>query len=342
MRPSQPLSIIAAVLLCLTTLTTAQAHTPAEAMAQAAQSFMASLTPDQQEAAQFKFDDAERLNWQFIPMKRAGLSLKDMKPSQQHLAFALLNSALSHRGTSKALNIMALEQILAELENNPTRRDASLYHFFIFGEPSTEKTWGWRVEGHHLSVSITLVDGQKILGTPSFYGANPGKVLQGPHKGLRVLAAEEDLGRDLVKSLDDQQRKLAVIDDTAPADVINGPGRKASPLEPQGLAGSEMTAEQRKQLVQLVREYVFNLRPELARQDMQKIRKAGVRKIHFAWAGSLEPGEGHYYRVQGPTFILEYDNTQNNANHIHCVWRDFTNDFGEDLLKQHYHSAHEK
>ena len=124
--------------------------------------------------------------------------------------------------------------------------------------------------------------------------------------------------------------------------MINGPGRKASLLEPQGLAASDMTAEQRKQVVQLVREYVFNLRPELARQDMQKIREAGIRKIHFAWAGSLEPGKGHYYRVQGPTFILEYDNTQNNANHIHCVWRDFTNDFGEDLLKQHYQAAHQE
>ncbi len=343
MRRNYLLSISAAIILSwTTTLTTAQAHTPAEAMAQAAQSFLASLTAEQQAAAQFKFDDAERLNWQFIPMKRKGLSLKEMKSFQQQLAFALLHSSLSHRGTSKALNIMALEQILAELENNPTRRDASLYHVFIFGEPSTTQTWGFRVEGHHLSVSLTLVDGQKIVGTPSFYGANPGKVLQGPHKGLRVLAAEEDLGRDLVKSLDAEQRKVAVIDTEAPADVINGPGRKASLLEPQGLAGADMTAEQRKQLVQIVREYVFNLRPELARADMKKIREAGIRKLHFAWAGGLEPGVGHYYRVQGPTFILEYDNTQNNANHIHCVWRDFTNDFGEDLLKQHHQAAHQE
>ncbi len=269
-------------------------------------------------------------------MERAGLPLKEMQVHQQQLAYGLLQSALSHRGLSKALNIMVLEQILHELENNNPTRDSSRYFFLIFGEPSSESTWGWRVEGHHLSVSLTLVDGQRVVATPSFYGANPAHVKQGPHQGLRVLSAEEDLAREFLQSLTDEQRQVAVIATSAPRDVINGPDRQASALEPIGLSASEMTVEQRQQLLQIVREYVFNLRPELARDDLKRIREQGVRKLSFAWAGSVEPGQGHYYRVQGPTFILEYDNTQNDANHIHCVWRDFKNDFGEDLLRKHY------
>lgn len=318
------------------TASIAGAHTPAEAMTQAAQRFLASLNDQQRAQAQFEFTDQERLNWQFIPMERAGISLKVMKPNQQHLAVALLNSALSHAGTSKALTIMSLEQILHEMEDNSPRRDPQLYHVFIFGTPSNDSTWGWRVEGHHLSVSFTIVDGQQVVSTPSFLGANPAHVKSGPQKGLRALAAEEDLARALLNSLDDQQRSVAIISAEAPADIINGPGRVASALEPVGLPASQLNPEQRKHLMAVVREYVFNLRPELATADMAKIRKAGVRKITFAWAGSTEPGQGHYYRIQGPSFILEYDNTQNDANHIHCVWRDFENDFGEDLLQKHY------
>ena len=222
------------------------------------------------------------------------------------------------------------------MENDNPRRDPSRYFFLIFGEPSAESTWGWRVEGHHLSVSLTLVDGQQVVATPSFYGANPAHVKQGPHKGLRVLAAEEDLARKLVQEFSDEQRKIAIIETTAPKDIINGPGRTASRLEPLGLAATEMTNAQRRMLMQMVRTYVFNLRPELAREDLKKIRESGVQNLSFAWAGSTEVGQGHYYRVQGPSFILEYDNTQNDANHIHCVWRDFENDFGEDLLQKHY------
>jgi hypothetical protein len=322
--------------LVLTWAQALQAHTAAEAMAQAASRFLVSLDPPQREQAQFRFTDPERQNWNFVPMERAGLPLKDMQPQQAQYALALLHSALSHEGFSKALNIMALEQILRDLENGSPNRDPSRYFFLIFGEPSAQSTWGWRVEGHHLSVSLTLVNGQEVVATPSFYGANPAHVKDGPHTGLRVLADEEDLGRKLVQALSEDQQKTAIIETTAPKDIINGPGRKATPLEPLGLSAAEMTNAQRQLLMQLVRTYVFNLRPELAREDLQKIRQSGVRNLNFAWAGSREVGQGHYYRVQGPTFILEYDNTQNDANHIHCVWRDFENDFGEDLLKKHY------
>jgi hypothetical protein len=308
-------------------------------MSDAAGRFLASLDESQRAEALFDFADAERLNWQFIPMERKGLPLKRMQPHQQHLAIDLLHSALSHNGFSKAMNIMALEQILHELENQSPRRDPNLYHFYVFGTPSTSQTWGWRVEGHHLSVSLTLVDGQKIVSTPAFFGANPARVKQGPHEGLRVLAAEEDLARQLLQSLSPEQRAAAVIATDAPADIINGPGREAAALEPAGLPASQLTREQRQVLLSLVREYVFNFRPELAREDMRKIREAGVRNLHFAWAGGDQVGQGHYYRVQGPSFILEYDNTQNDANHVHLVWRDFKNDFGADLLKEHYQAV---
>ena len=321
----------------------AAAHTPAEAMADAANHFLTSLDAEQRTHVEYEFDGSERKNWHFIPKERVGLSLKQMKPNQQQLGFALLNSALSHRGFTKAMGIMALEQILHEMENNAPKRDPSLYHFYIFGTPSTSETWGWRVEGHHLSVNVTIVGGQHIALTPSFWGANPANVKQGPHEGLRVLASEEDLARRLLKSFDNQQREVAVIQTEAPADVINGPGREATPLEPNGLFAKDMKGKQRKILMRIVREYVSNYRPELAKVDLKKIREAGEENISFAWAGGAEIGQPHYYRVQGPTFIMEYDSTQNDANHIHVVWRDFENDFGADLLKQHYEkTAHAK
>jgi hypothetical protein len=335
--------IVVVTMLFLAAAARVQAHTPAEAMAEAATHFLASLSAEQRQKAQFSFDDPQRENWNFIPMERAGLPLKAMQPNQQHLAMNLLHSALSHRGFSKALNIMALEQILQEMEKGSgPKRDASMYHFYIFGEPSTSLTWGWRVEGHHLSVSVTLVDGQKVATTPSFLGANPAEVKQGAQEGLRVLRAEEDLARELLKSLSPEQREVAVLKIDVPTDIINGPARAASLLEPQGLAAKQMSQEQRKVLMALVREYVHTYRPELAREDMRKIRDSGVQNIHFAWVGSDQRGQGHYYRVQGPSFVLEYDNTQNNANHIHCVWRDVENDFGADLLKEHYEAVPHK
>ena len=174
------------------------------------------------------------------------------------------------------------------------------------------------------------------MSTPAFYGANPAHVKQGPHTGLRVLKAEEDFARQLVRQMTPEQKKIAIIEKVAPKDVINGPGRVASPLEPQGIAAAKLNEKQKKQLLRLIRAYTSNLRPALAKEDMKKIEDAGIEKIHFAWAGPVRRGKGHYYRVQGPTFIMEYDNTQNDANHIHAVWRNFKGDFGEDLLKKHY------
>lgn len=305
-------------------------------MAMAAQNFWAALTPELQSKAGFPFDNEERFNWHFIPRERKGITWNDMSPAQQALAHAFLASGLSQSGYEKAVTIMSLDQILKDIEQGKgPRRDPNNYAFSIFGTPGDHNTWGWRVEGHHLSLNFTISNGHAVAG-PVFFGSNPAEVRDGPRKGLRVLGVEDDLGRELIKSLDDEQRKKAIIETTAPKEIITGNSRKANPGPPVGIPAGELNPQQKKLLMTLVENYAYRLRPELADQDLAKIDKAGFENIHFAWAGGLEPGEGHYYRLHGPTFLVEFDNTQNNANHVHTVWRDSANDFGEDLLKEHY------
>lgn len=333
-------SVNRALGLCLAGLLTpwvARAQSPSVEMAGAANAFLASLDEAARARTTFPMDQDERRNWHIIPRERRGLSWKDMTPAQRHLATALLASGLSQRGFVKAKTIMSLEQILLELEQGrgPTR-DPELYFWSVFGMPSPTGTWGWRVEGHHVSLNFTIVDGQHVSATPSMFGANPAEVRQGPRQGLRVMGAEEDLGRELFRSLDERQRSVALVAGQAPPEILSGFARKASPLQPDGLAASRLTSAQKKILRRLIEEYVRRVRAEVAEADLARIDKAGFEKVHFAWAGPDAPGQGHYYRVQGPTFLLEYDNTQNNANHIHAVWRDFDGDFGDDLLARHY------
>ena len=311
------------------------AHSPAEEMAEAATNFLGALKPAQRSKAVYEFSNEERFDWHFIPKPRKGLPFKDMTPAQSALAEELLKTALSQKGYLKASTIMSLEKVLFALEKQGPTRDSRLYFVTIFGEPGAGP-WGWRLEGHHLSLNFAIQGDQVLAGTPSFFGANPARVQDGPRKGLRALPQEEDMGRALVKSLDADQRKLAIIATNAPRDIITGNSRKAKALDPVGIAASALTKEQREILMGLIKEYVSRYRTEMAEQDLKKIMQAGDDKIQFAWAGALEPGQGHYYRIQGPTFLMEYDNTQDNANHVHTVWRDLQNDFGEDLLRQHY------
>lgn len=333
------LTLIAALFLSLRAFAAAP-----EEMAAAAKSLLAALNDDQRAKAAFAFDADERENWHFIPKERKGLTLKEMIPAQRHLAYALLNTGLSQRGFGQATTIMSLEQILQNMEG-PTRkfpRDPELYHVSIFGTPDEKGTWGWRVEGHHLSVNFTIVDGKVAAGTPSFMGTNPAEVRTGPRAGLRVLGAEEELGRDLVKSLNEAQRKVAVIDTKAPDDILTLATRKADLGKPVGLPLGELNADQHALAVKLIRAYVDRLRWEVASADFAKIEAAGLDNIRFAWMGGFDRGQRHYYRVHGPTFVLEYDNTQNDANHVHAVWRDFAGDFGRDLLAEHLKSDHAK
>jgi len=305
-------------------------------MAAAAGNFWAALTPELQAKAGFQFDTEERSNWHFIPRERKGVTWNDMSSAQQALAHAFLASGLSQSGYEKAVTIMSLDQILKDIEKGKgPKRDPNNYAFSIFGTPGEQNTWGWRVEGHHLSLNFTISHGHAVAG-PVFYGSNPAEVRDGPRKGLRVLGVEDDMGHEFMKALDENQRKKAIIEATAPKEIITGNSRKADPGPPVGIAAGEMTPEQKKLLMTMIENYAYRVRPELAEQDLAKIDKAGVENVHFAWAGGLEPGEGHYYRIHGPTFLVEFDNTQNNANHVHTVWRDSANDFGEDLLKQHY------
>jgi hypothetical protein len=311
-----------------------------DVIAGAANNFLAALSPEQTAKTVFEFKDDERLNWHFIPRERKGLPFREMNAPQRHLASALLSAGLSQRGYIKATGVMSLEDVLRVLEKDAgERRNAEKYYFSIFGKPGPDNVWGYRVEGHHLALNFTIVRG-RVVDTPMFFGANPAEIRQGPRKGMRVLAAEEDLARDLLMSLDDAQRKIAVVDKVAYKDILTAASRKASlDGQPSGLPAAKMNGKQFEKLQALLGEYAGNVPEQMAQARLEQIKKAG-KNLHFAWAGAAERGGPHYYRIQAPAFLIEYDNTQNDANHIHSVWRDFNGDFGLDLLQEHYKTSH--
>lgn len=311
------------------------------AMARAAQRFLAALTAEQRAAATFPFESEERFNWHFIPRERKGVPLKQMDEGARAAALALLRTGLSAQGFDKATLIRELEIVLASVEGGrgPVR-DPGLYYFTVFGNPGDGGRWAWRYEGHHCALNWTIVGGRAVASSPQFFGSNPGEVRVAvpgaPPRGTRALAREEDVARRLVRALTPEQRAEAVLSATAPPDIITGAQRQAAIQEDRGLAYAKMTPSQKELLVELIREYADAQPRALAERRLAAIRRAGLGAVKFAWMGSVEPNEGHYYRVQGPTFLIEYDNTQNNANHIHAVWRDFKGDFGMDLLALHY------
>jgi hypothetical protein len=316
------------------------AELPHAAISAAAVEFLATLDDSQKAKAALPFPSDERENFRFTPRDRAGLPLKEMTETQREAAMKLLDSTLSEKGKLKATQIMILEGVLAEIENNPTRRDTGKYYVSIFGTPGDPKGWGWRFEGHHLSANITLVEGKGISGTPTFLGSNPGEVRQGKHKGLRVLAAEEDLARTLVSALLAAEKSAVIFSETPPAEILSAEERSVTALDPVGIPASEMSEAQRDALLTLISEYTGRYRSEIAAADMEKIKKAGIEKIRFGWAGGTQPGEAYYYRIQGPSFLMEAANVQNDANHVHATWRDFEGDFGRDLLREHYRHDH--
>jgi len=339
------LSILTAALL--SAIPAARAHEAGQQMADVANALLKTLSPDQKAKTVFKFSDEERENWHFIPRERKGLAMREMTPEQKLLGHALLNTGLSHRGQLLASTIMSLEEVLYQIEGdaNPSkrqatreRRDPEKYYISIFGAPAMTGAWGWRVEGHHFSLNYTLKDGALLRATPSFFGSNPGEVRAGPRAGTRILAPEEDLGRAFAKSLTEDQWKKALVETTAPKEMITEAKHHVNPLSPAGISDTDLNAGQKAALRQIVHEYLFRVRPEVAAERWQQIESGGP--VHFAWAGSLEKGKPHYYRVQGDSFLLEYDNTQNDANHIHSVWRDFAGDFGADILGAHVKAGH--
>lgn len=335
------LTPLACVLLFLTSFACSHAHSEGEAiedMTGAAQAWLAALSAEQRGAAAIELTSPERENWHYVPKSREGLPLAKMDATQRSLARALLASGLSQHGLLQADAVIALERVLRAVENSD-HRDETLYFFTVFGEPSVKSPWGWRVEGHHLSVNFTVAGGQ-ISATPNFVGANPAEVRAGAQAGQRVLAAEEDQGRAFLLSLDDAQRRQALVSSTAPGDILTRSDRQAKAPGPTGIGFGSMSPEQQSKFKALVALYANRLRPEVAETELKKIADTGWERLSFAWAGGLQPGEGHYYRIQSPDFVIEYDNTQNRANHIHTVWRVFDGDFGRDLLREHYQQAH--
>ena len=308
-------------------------------MLQAANAFLASLEPAQRSRALFEFEDAERLNWHFVPRARRGLSLREMSAEQRGRARGILQAGLSQRGYLTASTIIELELVLREMGENPSVRDPELYYFSIFGTPSRSAPWGFRAEGHHLSLNFTLVRDTLIATTPAFFGANPAEVRRGTRRGLRALADEEDIGRELVLSLDEGQRAAALISAAAPSDIVTGNAARVDPLSPIGIRVSGLRPEQTAILARLLEVYLGRMAEPLAARRRAALERTNFREVAFAWAGSTRRGEAHYYRIQGPSFLIEYDNTQNGANHIHTVWRDFDGDFGRDLLREHYRNA---
>jgi len=319
-------------------------------MAKSATAFLDSLTPEQREKAADPLNSPDRTHWNFIPTNmfpRQGLPIKEMTEPQRKLAHELLKSGLSQRGYATTTAIMdQLEAILRDTEaaargGKPggNIRDPELYFFTVFGTPGTKGTWGWRVEGHHVSLHFTVADGAAVVGAPSFWGTNPAEVREGPKKGFRVLDREQDAGRALVMALDDAQKKAAIVAEVAPTDILTKTEVITNPLSPLGITSSAMTPKQRELLTQLIDVYTSQMTADIAAERQAEIKKGGLDKIAFAWAGPVEPGQKHYYRVQGPTFVIEFDNTQNDGNHIHSVWRDFESDFGRDLLREHLASV---
>ena len=317
------------------------AGSPAGDLTVTVNAFLDGLDEEQRAKTVYAFDAEQRWDWHFVPRERAGVSFRDLNESQHALALAVLAAGLSEHGLKTAETIRSLENVLREIEGpQATHRDPLDYHFQVFGTPEEGGTWALRYEGHHLALNWTIVNGKAIATTPQFLGSNPGDVRAGPLEGTRALGDLEDLGRAFVTDLDTAQRASAILSDTAPRDIFTGADREAAMQEDAGIAYAVLLEPQKAAFIALIEAFARCQRPEIAEQRLARIRKAGLDGVKFAWMGSLEKGQGHYYRIQGKTFIVEYDNTQNNANHVHTVWRDFHGDFGRDLLQDH-HARHE-
>jgi hypothetical protein len=336
------LSVAAALLAVFSGSIIIASQKSAATMARNATSFLDSLSPEQKAKAVFPFEGEERMRWHFIPNEmfpRKGLMIKDMNESQRRLAHDLLRSGLSARGYTKVTSIIELEDILKVIEaGGRFARNKEEYLFSVFGTPGAKGRWGWRVEGHHISLRFAVVDGAvtgDVSSSPMFLGTNPAEVQDGAKKGLRILADEEDAARAFLMSLPADLQKQAIANAVAPGDILTMNKNDITPLPDQGVLYSALTAQQQALLVRLIEVYTGNMEADLAAARMTRLKSAGLDKIRFAWLGETEKGKKHYYSVQGPTFLIEYDNTQNNGNHIHSVWRDFNGDFGRDVLRDH-------
>jgi hypothetical protein len=310
--------------------------------------FLNTLDPELKSKTIFTLDDEERLNFNFIPIIRKGPTFHDFNEKQKQAAMALLRASLSKEGLRKTREIMALENVLLELEGGKFKmpdgsgRDALNYHFCVFNDPATQQFWGWRFEGHHISFNFVASSSKIVASTPSFLGSNPAIVREGAEKGKEVLKLETQLGFALVNSLSKEQLDKALFSEKAPREIFTTNKQVVTNLDPPGISYADLNKNQKKTLEKLLMVYLDNYESGFSQSLLNKINTAGMNQLSFAWAGSLVPGKGHYYRIQNPVILIEYDNTQNNANHVHTAVRDLTNDFGRDLLKEHYKESHKQ
>ena len=333
MRP-----FLAALVLALVTGNATAQSTAAKMRAQV-EKLLAALPEKSRAQAMRPFEDRDRTEWHYTPRSRNGISFKELDSMGKGEVHALLRTALSAPGYRKAVNIIELEIVLREIETFGWMRDPERYHLTVYGTPDAAKRWGWRFEGHHLSLNFTLAGDKRVVDTPSFFGANPATVPAGMKKGLRVLGAEHDAGWALLDSLGEAQRREAVIDERTYGDIVTGVKDKVEPLGAAGIPAAKLDEKQRALLWKLVEAYAGSFQPGLAQARLARAKQGGIEAIRFGWAGSTARGKPHYYRVQGPHFLIEYDASQNDSNHIHTVWRDFSGDFGRDLLREHYQAA---
>ncbi|MFY0651433.1 MAG: DUF3500 domain-containing protein [Cyclobacteriaceae bacterium] len=303
-----------------------------------AESFIASLDKSQKDMAMFRFDDKDRTYWTFLPAQnRSGLPLKKMQAKQKDLIFDFLQVHLSEMGLKKTQSVIALEQILFDIEKDP-KRDTEKYFISFFGNPSSDKVWAWSFEGHHVSLNFTVVNG-KISSSPQFLGANPAEVRTGKQKGLRVLKTEEELAYELMGTFSEDQKKQAIISPKTFGEIVTRFESEVEHLGSKGVSAGTFNDSQKKILKELIDVYILFLNDELAAKRTKQVKANGLENLVFAWAGSTERGNAHYYRIQGSDFLIEFDNSQNNGNHIHTAWRDFDGDFGRDLIKEHYQNS---
>ena len=308
------------------------------AMRNAATALAAATPAADQPRLLFAFDDTLRADWHYTPRTRTGMALKDMNPAQHAAARALLEAPLSATGLATVQDVMALGAVLRDLEAGSPLRIPGNYAIAIYGTPAAQAAWGWRLEGHHLSLHFTLDSDQVVSTLPQFIGANPALVAKavagGPIAQTRPLGATEDAARALLTSLDASQRTQAVLSTQTYGDIVSGNTKQASALGRGGLAYAAMNAGQQQAVLALVGQFAAQVKPALAVARMQRVRTSALDALTFAWVGSAQKGQGHYFRIQGEKFLIEYDNS--GGNHVHSVWRDFDGDWGRDVLADHY------
>lgn len=311
-------------------------------IAHQAGAFLQTLSPDQRQKALLDPGSPGRTDWHYIPKPRLGLPWKEMNAEQKKEAESLLRASLSKAGYDKIETIRSLEPILGQMEGGNAGRDPGLYYFVFFGEPDDAKDWSWRYEGHHISLTFAFHQGRLVASTPQFLGSNPAQVAGGPLKGTRVLAKEQDLAFQLAESLTPTQLSEAHIATAAPADIVTSNARRASIEGHKGVPYKDLSPDQKKLLLDLLRAHAEVQSEKEQARRLSLILSEEIDHIVFAWMGPIQRKGRHYYRIQGENLLVEYDNTQEDGNHIHTVWRNLKEDFGDPLLDHYSHDHHHK